>query len=173
MTSQIDVLRRLAGDERVKTYLEVGVQEGKSLEAVCLAAASRLDHVALCDTWESVSGGSGRGSHDHIIQLLAGLPASPALVTYLDGDSRTVLPTLSCAFDLVHIDGGHSFDAVRSDLEHGWRCCSKWMVVHDISFSEVWQAFFAFASQLSWRHKVECHFGGHGTAVVTRESVVH
>jgi hypothetical protein len=157
--TQFDLLRLLAPD--AKSYLEVGVQEGRSLEIVL--SCSQLTTLTLCDTWGVESGGSGRGSHDHIVNL-----PSNCVVTFLDKDSRLALPELQdVQFDLVHVDGGHTYNVVTSDLRECWRLCRSVMVVHDISFVDVWKAFFEFIQTLN-AVSVECYFGGHGTAVLRR-----
>ena len=159
-STQADILRALA--PLTSTYLEVGVQEGKSFVIVCKANPA-LTFVTLCDTWGRKSGGTGRGSHDHI-------PLPPLTkVHFLDGDSCELLPLISGpTFGLVHIDGGHSYEVALSDLMNGWRLCHDTMVVHDITFTEVWQAFCEFAKTLEEDTNVEVYFGGHGTAVVRR-----
>lgn len=171
--AQDEILKYLA--EHARRYLEVGVQEGLSLDIVCRAAS--LEHATLCDTWGTVSGGTGRGNHDHIEALLERLPRGhrPATVTYLDGDSRQRLPQIwvpmltKDMFDLVHIDGGHSYDVAASDLKYGWDLCSDTMVVHDICMEDVWRAFYEFAQRdLVITNDVKCFYGGHGTAVVRR-----
>jgi hypothetical protein len=162
LLTQAEILALLAPEAR--SYLEVGVQEGRSL-GIVLDAGRSIRRVLLCDSWGNESGGSGRGNHDHIDRLLDGWPGRLA---FLDGDSRETLPNVeSDPYDLVHIDGGHGYDVVISDLRHGWRLCAAAMVVHDIAFPEVWRAFCDFAGEAEGL-TVGCYFGGHGTAVVRR-----
>lgn len=148
------------------TYLEVGVQEGRSLFYVC--GVTHIERMALCDSWGTDSGGSGRGDHAHIEVLIDGWneETRPDSVTFLDGDSRELLPRFNETFELVHIDGGHSYEVALSDLCEGWRLCSHIMLVHDISFPEVWRAVCDFMSDKNFM--IECHFGGHGTAVLAK-----
>jgi hypothetical protein len=161
-TLQVDLLRHLAPSAR--SYLEVGVQEGLSLIAVCEANRA-LERIVLCDTWGSDSGGTGRGSNAHIAAMLPML--TPARVQFLDGDSRVMLPALTASFDLVHIDGGHDYPVALSDLREGWRVCVSTMIVHDISFPGVWAALWELGQTLTHAH-TELYFGGHGTAVIRR-----
>lgn len=168
MTTQHELLSALALDAR--HYLEVGVQEGKSLEVV-LRNRSALQTVTLCDTWGSESGGSGRGSHDHILNDPF-FKSHKDNFAFLDGDSRVLLPMLlpecSRRFDLVHIDGGHSYDVASCDLQNGWQLCGGVMVVHDICMTEVWRAFYNFCQVTDDIHQMYVFFGGHGTAVMER-----
>lgn len=151
-----------------RSYLEVGVQEGRSLRVV-IDNCPTLEHLALCDTWGTESGGSGRGSSDHLQPILT-LVQPNARISIHTGDSRAVLPELFDPFDLVHIDGGHSYEVALSDLVNGWRLCRSTMIVHDISFDEVWRAFQTFVSGTNAADiaAIHCYFGGHGTAVILR-----
>jgi len=109
-------LRYLAAHAPIRAYLEIGVQEGHSLRAVI--EAGRLDAVTLVDTWGSAYGGTGKGTHEHIGHLLNALKFTGTR-TFLDGDSKALVPTIRCRFDLIHVDGDHSEDGARSDL---WQC---------------------------------------------------
>lgn len=166
--TQHELLDRLACSPNTRSYLEVGVQEGKSLMKVL--AHGHVTRVALCDTWGSVSGGSGRGDGDHIRLLLNGLILSkrPIKIDFLDGDSKVQLPLVNDRFDLVHIDGGHDYETALSDMREGWRVCMKTMVVHDVSMPEVWRALFEFGRITLTDESVRIFFGGHGTAVIER-----
>lgn len=161
-STQADVLAELARKSR--SYLEVGVQEGRSL-AIALAARPAPSRVVLCDDWGTDSGGTGRGSHEHLRPLLEDYRGE---VEFLDGDSREMLPRLLVPFDLVHVDGGHSYEVASSDIANGWRLCRRWLVVHDVSFPEVWRALCEFVQAATDEMFVELYFGGHGTAVVRR-----
>jgi hypothetical protein len=119
-------------------YLEVGVQEGNSLRVVVSEAAS-LKSVTLVDTWGGQYGGTSRGSHRHIESLLASLGFAGS-VTFRDGDSHIVLPTLlsdGLSFDLVTIDGDHSEAGGSQDLFDGWALVRPggWIVFDDITHS--------------------------------------
>lgn len=94
-------------------YLEIGVQEGYSLQSVL-----RNEHVRLAvgvDTWGDGYGGTGRGSPDHVAQLLGEDMRRVVLVT---GDSKVILPGLCHRFDMVFIDGDHSEEGCLADLNN-------------------------------------------------------
>ncbi len=163
-STQFDLLAWAAAGG-ITSYLEVGVQEGRSLQVVLDNAVS-LQRIALVDTWGSESGGSGRGSHRHILPRLekhAGIETK-----IYDGDSRHVLPTLNERYDLVHIDGGHSYEVALSDIIHGWKRTGVMMLVHDISFADVWRALYDFLAVQTELIEVRIHFGGNGSAVLVR-----
>lgn len=107
---------------RPQSYLEIGVREGDSLRAV-------LDgyfpfKITLCDTWGSSFGGSGRGDHKHIEKLLEEEQYN-FLVKFLDGDSKYMIPTLNEEFDLILVDGDHSYKGAYRDLKQTWRLLKK------------------------------------------------
>ena len=122
---------------QVRQYLEIGTRDGDSLRVVLESAGRQLEVVYLADQWGTDYGGSGRGSHAHIKQLLDDFNFSGRRV-FLDGNSRETIPTLmpqkAEAFDLVLVDGDHSYEGGMADLVNTWPlvrpgCC---VVFHDI-----------------------------------------
>ena len=148
----------------VRSYLEIGTRDGGSLEVV-LANSRHVSDVTCCDTWGSQYGGSGRGSHDHIDQLLA-VHGYDGRVSFLDGDSKETVPTLHAAqagtIDLVLVDGDHSYDGAMADLANCWPLVRPGgcLAFHDITHPahcDLLEAFAAFveghASEVqSWRN---------------------
>jgi predicted O-methyltransferase YrrM len=114
-------------------YLEIGTRDGGSLTVV-RENSSALRRIVCADTWGGQWGGSGRGSHDHIEQLLA-LRLYTGSVQFLDGDSMQTIPTLREQFDLVLVDGDHSAEGARADLENVWPLVAAGgcMAFHDIT----------------------------------------
>ena len=103
-----------------KRYLEIGVSEGNSLKQVI--ENTKLEFVALCDTWGGSFGGFGRGNHAHIERLLDEL-GYKGEVLYMDGDSRVLLPDYfpEEGFDLILVDGDHTYNGAWYDLTNSWR----------------------------------------------------
>lgn len=131
-TGHRDLLRMLARDMQPRSYLEVGVREGHSLASVL--RGSDPASLVLCDTWSSVHGGTGRGSHEHIEHLLNVL-GYRHMVNWFDCPSREMWRALEAGgakWDLVHIDGDHSTDGALLDMREGWEHTRKAMVVHDV-----------------------------------------
>lgn len=111
----------LALGASASSYLEVGCREGHSLRAVVAANVETLTSVTICDTWESHYGGTGRGSHAHIDELLRSI-GYIGQSRFLDGRSSEMLPLLMDErFDLILIDGDHSDAVAESDLRHAAR----------------------------------------------------
>jgi predicted O-methyltransferase YrrM len=108
---------------RVRQYLEIGTRDGGSLRVVLENASQHLDGVWVADKWGNDYGGSGRGSHAHIEQLLDDFDFHGLWVP-LDGDSRETIPALmpemAEAFDLVLVDGDHSAEGGLADLDNVW-----------------------------------------------------
>jgi hypothetical protein len=117
-------------------YLEIGVNDGLSVFALVtsinlqralhrLSAADPLfDELALADDWGRAFGGSGRGSHQHVEQLLRSTNARAEHLVFLDGDSKETVPRYLAArqgqppFDVIYVDGDHSYDGARIDLQN-------------------------------------------------------
>lgn len=94
---------------------------GHSLEVVLRSC--QPESIYLCDSWGGESGGEQFGGHGHITALLERLKYRGA-VSYLDGDSHELLPRLirrQLQFDLILVDGDHSLEGARRDLEDCWR----------------------------------------------------
>jgi len=98
-----------------KRYLEIGTKEGDSLAAVLQHGNPEL--MAICDTWGDETGGTGRGDHLHIEELLKELDYRGEIV-WLDGNSLDLVPTLQQTFDLILVDG--PANQSPQDLENSW-----------------------------------------------------
>jgi hypothetical protein len=120
-----------------RTYLEIGVNEGLSVFALVTAIrlqrilqSSRplprgiFDELVLADLWGNAFGGTGRGSHQHILELLRSIDVDPARTTFLNGDSKITIPAhlsrrgKQTPFDAVYVDGDHSYAGAKTDLEN-------------------------------------------------------
>lgn len=93
-----------------KRILEIGVHGAHSL-LVCLIASpeARITCVDICH-WT------------HVEKCVAYLQTHfPDRIAFIKGDSASVLPSITETFDLVHVDGDHSYEGAKSDMVHAHR----------------------------------------------------
>lgn len=133
-----DYLKEYCLKSNPSTYLEIGTREGDSLSKV-LTYSKNIQDVFICDTWGSVYGGTGRSGHEHINNMVKNLNYNKNL-TFLDGDSKIEIPKLhnikNHYFDLILVDGDHSAEGGRIDLENVLPLSKKnngCILFHDIS----------------------------------------
>lgn len=101
---------RLISDGHHIDYLEIGVQEGNSLDAALKNEDVRL--AVGIDTWGEDSGGTGRGSPDYVASRFGDLHR----VILITSDSHHILGGMRHSFDMIFIDGDHSQDGCLADL---------------------------------------------------------
>lgn len=163
--TQHEILARLSRLLPARSYMEVGVRDGCTLWVAIEANPKGITRLALSDTWGDEHGGNGRGSHEHIARLLSAVGWSGS-VSWLDGRSQETVPEfLADPFDLVHIDGDHSYEGALADLRNCWPLTDRVMVVHDYHLvPEVREAVENFVAESG----AFCtnHDGGNGTAVL-------
>jgi len=118
---------------RVTSYLEIGTREGDSLRAV-VTHAHELARIVCCDTWGNDYGGSGRGSAEHIHAMLSQMLYTGELAC-VTGDSKATVPALRGPFDLVLVDGDHSYAGGMADLVNVWPLVAPggFVAFHDIT----------------------------------------
>jgi len=101
----------------IRSYMEIGVATGRSLFAV-VDNAPKLEQIYVCDSWTGKHGGCGATNHQHVDDRLRDFKGE---VTYLDGDSKIVIPQWRRAnpntrIDLVTVDGDHDPVPAMTDL---------------------------------------------------------
>ncbi len=134
------ILAKLAAEKR--SYLGIGVQEGRCVEHVVRANPS-ID-VTLIDPWGPVDGGTNRGNHNHVEMRLIDAGHLGRRV-YFDQTSAEALPQILARplFDLVFVDGGHDEATAYFDLTEAWRRTRDRgiLVLHDVAFPAVRAAY--------------------------------
>jgi hypothetical protein len=124
-------------DHTVNKYLEIGTREGDSLKKVVLNN-NNLTDIVVADMWGSFYGGTGRNSHNHITKLLDTINYNNSII-FLDGNSKETIPTLIDkylnTFDLILVDGDHSYDGGMADLTNVFPLCKSdgFILFHDIT----------------------------------------
>lgn len=129
-----EVLTDLVIENKPASYLEIGVQEGLSLSTVLKADTPKsIDRVSLCDNWGPDFGGTSKGNHEHIHNVLRSVKFEGE-VNFYDGDSKITVPKIAEKFDLVLVDGDHSEHGCLIDMENSWELLNQegHMVVDDI-----------------------------------------
>lgn len=132
----------------ISSYLEIGVNEGLSLQYVL--SVWDIDDLVLCDTWLDEYGGANRGSNEHIVEMLQNYTINN--VTFLDGDSKIKIPEYFAtfpekSFDMIFVDGDHSGNGLWQDLMNTCQHANI-LVAHDIRhpghayLKEVCRAFY-------------------------------
>lgn len=128
-----NVLYTIVKSFKPKRYLEIGVSEGGSLRVVL--ENTELEFLAACDTWGRTYGGTGRGNHNHIIRLLTEFDYK-GKVDFLDGDSRILIPQYKpeSLFDLILVDGDHSYNGAWYDLNNSWKLLESggYIIIDDL-----------------------------------------
>jgi len=161
----------LIGVLRPLSVVELGTLGGNSFFAFCQAAAQHgvPARLAAIDTWQGDEHAGLYGEEvfaDVSRYRDANYPDSARLIRALFDDARPGFAAAS--IDLLHIDGLHTYDAVRHDFETWCDAVSNRGVVlfHDIAVREsgfgVWQLW----EELSARYPAFAFSHGHGLGVL-------
>lgn len=132
-------LEEFCSKANIESYFEVGTSEGKSLKKV-IQNSKNLKRVGSCDIWGTTDGGTGRGSHKHVADLVNSL-GYKGEITFYDGNSHKILPTLMYhedhfeKYDLIFVDGDHTLHGNRQDLIECWQMVRPggWIIFDDIT----------------------------------------
>jgi hypothetical protein len=125
--------------------LEVGVNAGHSA-LLALSSSARLEYY-----------GVDKMSHGYTAECIDFLKGEfPGRVHLFTGDSREVLPWLvnrraELAFDIFHVDGGHTDEVCRSDMANCIRIASgqrgRHVLLDDVHASWIFDVYCEFVSR--------------------------
>jgi hypothetical protein len=116
------------------TFLEIGVFRGQTLALIKLLAklSGKKVKVYGITPLDSTDGHWESNYKQDIIDLhkLFKLPL-PNIIKGLSTDEKIIEQVCDKKFDLVYIDGGHSFDVAYSDLLNYGKIADKYLVIDD------------------------------------------
>lgn len=113
-----DALKWAVFNINPQSYLEIGVDGGGSLRTVLTWAIRGSLRVTLIDPFNVNHAGHGFTSFEHIGPILREFDVRDTRLE--KSTSALVLPRLTDSFDLITVDGDHSEEAGRADLEGSW-----------------------------------------------------
>lgn len=103
-----------------ESYLEIGVFDGCSALAV-VHASPNLKRMVLCDTfgndWLHWQGGP-RGSREPLKAIPDALNEYSGILDIVIGDSNATVPKLAGPFDLITVDGDHTYQPAYNDVKN-------------------------------------------------------
>ena len=121
----------LAKQVKGDTVLEIGFNAGFST-LLLLLSNPHLKVVAL-----------DLGEHDYAQKCFHTLQKDfPDRLTVMFGDSRKTLPSLTTTFSCIHIDGGHSEEVAKSDVQQSRRLLKPngFLLIDDTNLGDVQKA---------------------------------
>ena len=116
LLSDLALLRGLASQSRIRNYFEIGSWRGESLAAVlpCIDAATSLD-LGTEDMQQL-------GWDEQVRRQMGVLVQASEKITWLRGDSMQFdFQQHAQQYDLVFIDGNHTYEYVRHDTKSVYR----------------------------------------------------
>lgn len=120
----MDALISICKNRSPKKYLEIGVCAGESLRCVLENSNPHPKLITLCDDWTIHYNGYYFTSFDHIKKLLNNLKYK-GKKELLNGNSHILLPRIQTKYDLILIDGDHSYNGALIDLIDTWLILEK------------------------------------------------
>lgn len=114
--------------QRPLKYLEIGVNEGGSAEAVL--GTGTVESAILVDNWCYESSGLEKAKKR--------IGDNGSKAKFLTGDSKQVLPTINGQFDMIYVDGDHTAEGCGFDMQESLRLLAPdgVMVVDDVDHPE-------------------------------------
>ena len=128
-----------------KRILEIGVRTGL---CICNMLSAYIDHsaierVVLIDVWSD-----GFTSPEIVKMYLKALNIPQDNIEFIKGDSKEEVPKLEGEFDYILVDGDHTKEVARLDLENVVRLCAPGGVIvfdditkYGCNLQDVWDSF--------------------------------
>ncbi|MEI8349051.1 MAG: class I SAM-dependent methyltransferase [Candidatus Omnitrophota bacterium] len=116
--------------------VEIGSYLGSSAAFLACAAKDRGHMVYCVDTWKNE--GMSEGSRDTFAEFCINIASIQSYIRILRGNSAEIARTFDRGIDLLFIDGNHSYDGVKQDVEL-WLPKLKdngIIIFHDVAWEE-------------------------------------
>lgn len=133
-----DFKRKIAAFIQPRDICEIGIGMGVAALAFLEASPFGVTYTGIDNDYEYGKKFSERPS-DYVTKLLGDHGYHAQVIV---ADSRTLPELPGRWYDLVHIDGDHSADAVMSDVILAWQAGSKWILCDDARDTEVCRGIF-------------------------------
>lgn len=149
-------------------YLEIGVAQGDNMERI-LEHYPTWNYVGV-DRWECVplenevnkmENWNTQEIWDEVYKsVLKRIEPYKDRASIIKGNSVKVLPTLVGEFDIIFVDGDHSYKGAKKDLELSLPLLAEngKIIVDDLHYREVHQAFQEFINEndvVHWGNIIE------------------
>jgi len=148
LIGKIQTENKIRGD-----IFEIGCHHGKSAIVLALLADRATEQVSVCDIFERQDQNisrSGRGNKGIFLSNMQSVFAECNFLRVLEKRSQDLLPAeTGYGYRLFHIDGGHTVEEVKSDLELASKCIgANGVIVCDDALHPGWptvaEAIFSF-----------------------------
>jgi predicted O-methyltransferase YrrM len=116
--------------------VEIGSFLGASSSFLAIAAKETNSHVFCVDTWQNDA--MSEGKRDTYAEFLKNISELSGWITPIRGYSEHVSKEFRDRIDLLFIDGDHSYDSVKQDLDN-WLPklnINSWLIMHDSGWAE-------------------------------------
>ena len=123
-------ISRLVMNENIQNVMEIGFNSGFS--ALLMLISNPNIRLTCFDI----------GEHTYTLPCYQKLKETfGERINILIGDSRNTLPIINTKYDLIHIDGGHTYDVASSDIENSYRLSKEgtFLIMDDYDCNQIQQ----------------------------------